>query len=543
MSLANITNQFRTCPTTGLHVHLPAQRLIWANAVSAVVFLLLGGVLALLIALTRWPAVHLLPQDLFYRFITAHGMTMLVFWIVFFEMAGVIFAAQTILGSRFPAIKFGWFNYILMITGAVMAEIIVFMGKADVMFTAYPPLKAHPLFYLGIILFAVGALLYCFQFLYALVIAKREGWHKGSLPLFTFGILVAVIIAIFTLVSGAAAFIPAFIWSLGDMVTTHPQDIPGILLPLTKWTANLIPTVDPEYYRITFWGFGHSAQQLNLAAMVSIWYLLAHLTTGAKPVNQKMCRWAFVLYLLGINLGSIHHNLVDPGLSSTYRIFNTSYLFYAATIGSMIHAFSIPAAVETAQRAKGFSKGLFQWLVKAPWGEPGFSGMAISLVIFGFFGGVTGIILSVEQLNMLSHNNLRVPGHFHMTVVGGTSLAFMALTYYVIPLVLQRQLIGKTIAKFQPYVFGIGLMMFTTGMHFAGVMGAPRRHWDVTFSNAVIQVPFDAAMYSMLALVGIGAIAAFTGLLMFIYVAVMSVFFGKKIPSKIEPYAPAFAKN
>ena len=38
------------------------------------------------------------------------------------------------------------------------------------------------------------------------------------------------------------------------------------------------------------------------------------------------------------------------------------------------------------------------------------------MVIFGFFGGVTGIILSVEQLNMLSHNNLRVPGHFHMTV-------------------------------------------------------------------------------------------------------------------------------
>lgn len=518
MSITDITNQFRTCPTTGLKVHMPAQRLIWINAVSAVVFLLVGGILALLIALTRWPAVHLLPQDLFYRFVTAHGINMLVFWIVFFEMAGVIFAAQTILGSRYPGIKFGWFNYILMITGAIMVEVMVFSGKADVMFTAYPPLKAHPLFYLGIILFAVGALLNCFQFIYALIIAKREGWHKGSLPLFTFGILVAVVIAIFTLVSGAAAFIPTFLWSIG-----------------------IIDRVDPEYFRISFWGFGHSAQQLNLAAMVSIWYLLANLTTGAKPVNQKMCRWAFVLYLLGINLGSIHHNLVDPGLSATYRIFNTSYLFYAATIGSMIHAFSIPAAVETAQRAKGFTRGLFQWLTNAPWGQPGFSGMALSMVIFGFFGGVTGIILSVEQLNMLSHNNLRVPGHFHMTVVGGTTLAFMALTYYVIPLVLQRKLIGEKLAKYQPYVFGFGVMLFATGMHFAGVMGAPRRHWDVTFQNAVIQVPFDPAMYTMLALVGIGAIMAFTGLLMFIYVAVLSVFFGEKIPSKIEPYSPQHA--
>jgi len=162
---------------------------------------------------------------------------------------------------------------------------------------------------------------------------------------------------------------------------------------------------------------------------------------------------------------------------------------------------------------------------------------------FGFFGGVTAIILSVEQLNMLSHNNLRVPGHFHMTVVGGTTLAFMALTYYVIPLVLQRKLIGEKIAKYQPYVFAFGLMMFATGMHFAGVMGAPRRHWDVTFQNAVIQVPFDPAMYTMLALVGIGAILAFTGLLMFIYVAVLSVFFGEKIPSKIEPYSPQHANS
>ena len=57
----------------------------------------------------------------------------------------------------------------------------------------------------------------------------------------------------------------------------------------------------------------------------------------------------------------------------------------------------------------------------------------------------------------------------------------------------------------------------------------------------MIQVPFDPAMYTMLALVGIGAILAFLGLLMFIYVAVLSVFFGKKIPSQIEPYSPQHA--
>ena len=53
---------FRTCPTTGLKVDLAAEKLIKVNAVAAVIFLAVGGLFGLLVALTRWPAVHFLPQ-------------------------------------------------------------------------------------------------------------------------------------------------------------------------------------------------------------------------------------------------------------------------------------------------------------------------------------------------------------------------------------------------------------------------------------------------------------------------------------------------
>ncbi|MDH5681147.1 MAG: cbb3-type cytochrome c oxidase subunit I, partial [Spirochaetota bacterium] len=433
-------------------------------------------------------------------------------------LAGLIFAASAVLGSRFPAIKFAWFNYILMISGAVMVNLKVFMGEADVMFTSYPPLQAAPAYYLGIILFAVGALFYCFQFLFAIGIAKKEGWQQGSLPLFTFGLVVAAIIAIYTLIQGAITFIPTFLWSLE-------------IIPHEWMMANT------ELYRINFWGFGHSAQQINLAAMVSIWYFLGTLTVGSKPVNEKFSRWAFLLYLVGINLGSVHHALVDPGLTSTYRIVNTSYLAFAAVIGSLIHALSVPAAIETAQRKKGLTNGLFEWLTKGPWSNPAWSGLWISLIIFGFIGGVTGVIMSVEQLNVLHHNNLRLPGHFHATVVGGTSLAFMVLAYSVIKLVLQRQLIGEKIAKFQPYVFGVGILLLITGMTFSGIMGVPRRHWDISLVGGG-EIFQEAG--AMLSLIGIGGIVAFIGLLMFIMVAVLSVFFGKKIPPKNEPHNPPY---
>ena len=75
-----------------------------------------------------------------------------------------------------------------------------------------------------------------------------------------------------------------------------------------------LPTYDAAVYRNFFWGFGHPAQQINLAAMVAIWYALAQITTGAVPVNEKLlAAGAFILYLFFINLGSAHHLLVDPG--------------------------------------------------------------------------------------------------------------------------------------------------------------------------------------------------------------------------------------
>jgi heme/copper-type cytochrome/quinol oxidase subunit 1 len=58
----------------------------------------------------------------------------------------------------------------------------------------------------------------------------------------------------------------------------------------------------------------------------------------------------------------------------------------------------------------------------------------LSVVVFGFVGGITGVTLGTEQINIIAHNTMRIPGHFHSTVVSGTALAFMGATYYLLPL-------------------------------------------------------------------------------------------------------------
>ncbi|MCP4816566.1 MAG: cytochrome c oxidase subunit I, partial [Planctomycetaceae bacterium] len=254
---------------------------------------------------------------------------------------------------------------------------------------------------------------------------------------------------------------------------------------------------DAEMYRVIWWAMGHSSQQINVAAHVAVWYLIAGVVFGARPMSEKVSRTAFLLYILFLQLASAHHILVDPGISSEWKIFNTSYAMYLAVLASMIHGLTIPGSIEVAQRSKGFTKGMFEWLRKAPWGNPVFSGMFLSLIIFGFLGGITGVVMGTEQINLIIHNTIYVPAHFHATVVIGTTLAFMSLTYLLIPVLFRRKVFMPGMAKLQPFVFGGGMTIMVLFLLGAGTMGVSRRHWDMDFTGALLNFEYAGIAYTM----------------------------------------------
>lgn len=501
-----VVTTYRTCPRTGLQFEARAERLMIANAVTAVVALLIGGLLAIGVVLTRWPAVHWLPADTFYLVLTAHGIDMLIFWIIFFEVAVLYFCSSTLLRCRIATPNLAWLAFALMLIGAITNNVAVFQGGSSVMMTSYVPMMAAPSFYLGLILFAVGALIACFIFFGTLVVAKRERTYEGSVPLVTFGAITAAIIAVFTIASGAIILIPTFLQSVG-----------------------LVKEVDPLVYRTIWWAFGHSSQQINVAAHISIWYAVAAIAFGAKPMSERVSRGAFLLYILFLQLASAHHLLADPGMSTGWKVVNTSYFMYFAVLASMIHGLTIPGAMEVAQRQKGYTRGLFEWLRKAPWGNPVFSGVFISIIGFGFLGGISGVMMGTEQLNMLIHNTIYVPGHFHATVVIGTTLSFMALTYFLIPALFKREMIWPQLAKIQPYLFGLSMYFFTLVMMGAGTLGVSRRHWDMAFQGAALGYEWPGAAYLMMGLVGISGIAAIAGGGLYIAITVGSLLWGRKL--------------
>ena len=501
-----ILGKFRTCQYTGLKVDAAAQGLIKANAVAAIVFLLVGTSMGIMVALTRWPAVHLLPAEWFYLILTAHGANVLLFWIIFFEIAVLYFASAVLLNCRLAAPKIAWLGFVLMLVGAILTDVTVFQGESSVMFTTYPPLQAQPNMYLGLILFAVGALIGCGIFFATLVIAKEERTYEGSIPLVTFGALTAAIIAIFTIACGAIILIPTWLWSLG-----------------------VISNIDPLMYKVIWWGLGHSSQQINVSAHVSLWYLTGALLLGAKPLSEKVSRTAFFMYILFLQLASAHHLLAEPGLDASWKIINTSYMMYLAVVGSMVHGLTVPGAIEAAQRRNGYNRGVFEWLRKCPWGHPAFAGFWLSLVFFGFVGGISGVTMGMEQINILMHNTIYVPGHFHGTVVAGTTLAFMGATYLVLPLIFQREIVMPKLARLQPYLFGIGAVGISLSMMGAGTLGVARRHWDMTFTDSNLQFAHSAGAFLMMGMNGVFACLAYAGAVLFVLIAVGTVLFGKKI--------------
>ena len=143
------------------------------NAVAGVLWLLVGGITALGVILTRWPAIKLLPADEFYTILTAHGIDMIIMWILYFEMARAHFASSTLLRCRLATPKLGWVQFWLMAIGGIATNVAIFQGGSSVMFTSYVPMQAAPHFYLGLILVAVGALIGCGIFFGTLVVARR----------------------------------------------------------------------------------------------------------------------------------------------------------------------------------------------------------------------------------------------------------------------------------------------------------------------------------------------------------------------------------
>ncbi|MHA2099337.1 MAG: cbb3-type cytochrome c oxidase subunit I [Candidatus Kariarchaeaceae archaeon] len=523
--------EFRVCPVTSFRVDRSSELLMVGHAVIAVLCLALGGLAALYIGLHKMPADapgFLAVEDAdYYKWVEVHGFNMLIFWIVWFEVAAGYFVATAILNSKLYSQKLGYGAFVIMLLGTLMVQYNILLREAHnpVMFTAYWPLSykeyadTHWSFFLGYILFAVGVLVAGLNFFGTIYKAqKTKSYPHKSLPLVVYGVFVAFVIAVQAILNGAIVLILSWLMSM-DVIS--PGD------------------VDADFWKQIFWGFGHTAQYINISATAAVWYALITISTGAKPLNERLSRFAFLFYLLFTVPVSTHHLIVDPAYSLPFKMINATIMALGLAIPSMIHAFVIPGALEKQARVANpdMEKSLFGWIRTLPWKEqPAIPAVFWSVGLFGI-GGILGSIQGTYQLNMITHNTLRINGHFHLTVVAGTTVAFMGLAYYFIELIPRRKIFFGNLKSLQIHLYAVGLVLLSLGMFIAGVQGAPRR--TSTYDFYQTDINWDPGLW----ILGIGAIIAVAGGALFIVLIVTSLFFGEKLPREGEDSQPIPAQN
>ncbi len=441
----------------------------------------------------------------YYKGLTFHGVLNAIVFTTFFAVALgnalVPYALKKQLNS-----KISWTAGIMMLSGSVIAAFVILIGEATVLYTFYPPLKAHPLFYIGLTLLVVGSWLASYNWVPMYLEWRKENPGKKT-PLSVVGMFTTFII-----------------WFIATLAVA--TEILTMLLP---WSLGLVDEVNVMLARTLFWFFGHPLVYFWLLPAYVMYYSFLPKLAGGKLYSDMAGRLVFMMFIVfSIPVGT-HHQYMDPAIGAQWKLLHGIFTF-AVALPSLITAFTIAASLEYAGKRNG-AKGLFGWMGKLPYfnKENWFFPYLITGLIIFIFGGIGGIINSSYQMNTVVHNTAWVPGHFHLTVAGPVLLAFLGGSLYLIGQFMNKEIRLKGTAMIMPYIYTIGLFIMSYGLKIGGLKGMPRRtNTGASYANpdSILFQP-DWVPYINLSVVG--------GVIMFVAIVMFVTSFFTTVFSKSKP--------
>ncbi len=474
-----------------------------------IVFLVFGIYQGMLQVLLRSGVIR--ATDVFginyYQGLTGHGVINAILLTTFFAVAFghvVIFQLFGQIQETLAAVSMG-----LMLMGASSALWAVLAGKASVLYTFYPPLRAHPAFYLGLAVFIVGSWFALFSW-----VLPVRSWQKKNpkekLPLPALGILVTFIL-----------------WQ----IATLPVAV-EVLVLLVPWSLGLTDHINVVLSRTLFWFFGHPLVYFWLLPTYVAYYTILPKIAGGKLYSDFAARFAFLIFLMFSSPLGLHHQFADPGISSDWKGIHT-VLTAIVAIPSMMTAFTLAASLELAAKMRG-GTGLFSCWKRLPYFEESkwlFPYFLCGLLLF-IFGGATGVVNASYNLNQVVHNTSWVPAHFHLTVAGPVFLSIIGLSLFILIGIQGKKLYSPKLAMIVPYLWMVGVMVMSSGMFIGGLRGEPRRsNLGLSYLNpAASEYRPDWIISTSLASLG-GAIMTL-GMLIYFYILFRSLLV--KGSSKVE---------
>ncbi|MBZ9761196.1 cytochrome c oxidase subunit I [Mesorhizobium sp. CA8] len=451
-------------------------------AVTAFVFLLAGGIMAIIMRLQlARPDSHLVDAELYNQLFTMHGTTMMFLFGVPVGEAFAVYLVPLMVGTRniaFPRLNaFSYYVYLfggLMLWGGFALSI-----RPDVGWFSYVPLAnlnftpgKGPDYWAQMITFTeVAALAVSVEIVVTVLKQRAPGMTLDRIPLFVWTLLVHSFIIIFAM---PAIMLASSMLIMERLVGTQffNPDAGG----------------DPLLWQHLFWFFGHP--EVYIIFLPGTAFVSAIVATfSRRPVFGYL---PMVLSLIAIGFLSfglwVHHMFVT-GLPEIGAAFFTA--------SSM--AIAIPNGVQ-----------IFCWIATLWDGKPVLKTPLIFVLGFFFIfvaGGLSGVMLASVPIDTQVHDTYFVVAHFHYVLIGGTVFPLVAAVYYWFPKVTGR-LMDERLGKWQFFLAFTGFNITFFPMHLLGLHGMPRR---------VYTYPAETGWGGLNLLASAGALLFFASFLLMLY--------------------------
>ena len=456
-------------------------------ATSLLLFAVAGSLASLMRIQLAFPDGKFLPPEVFNRLFTVHGTTM-VFLVGMPFFAGLAnYLVPLMIGARdmaFP--RLNAFGYWMFLFGAMLLYFSYIGGEGlaghgtapDVGWFAYSPLTERAFsrgtstdyWILSIFVSGIGTTASAINVIATIVSMRCKGMTLMRMPLFVWLMLV---------VSGMV------------LMAMPPLTAAQVMLLLDRYLgAHFFDTQaggSALLWQHFFWLFGHpEVYILVIPGFACVSEIIP--VFSRKPIFGRAAMIGATVAIGMVSVSVWAHHMFAVGMSTMSNTF-----FVAATM-----LVGVPTGIK-----------IFNWVATMYGGKIRFDTPMLFCIGFLFqflIAGLTGIMLAAAPFNWQLTDSYFVVAHFHYTLIGGLFFALFGGVYYWFPKATGKML-SETLGKWNFWLLVIGFHMTFDPLHFAGLLGMPRRiytyppgrGWEGLNLAASIGVIFQAAAVACMA--------------------------------------------
>jgi cytochrome c oxidase subunit 1 len=424
--------------------------------VYALLFLIVGGIEATIIRiqLIRAHSDFVSPQ-VFNRMFTMHGTTMIFFVAMPILFGFANYLVPLMIGARdmaFP--RLNAFSFWLTALGGLLLYFSFLGGNGlygagnapDVGWWAYAPLTAKAFspgassdyWTIALLVSGFGSIGTAINLIATIFSLRCPGMTLGRMPLFAWLNLVMSGIVLIALTPLSAAQIMLLIdrYLGGHFFDTQAGGSAAIWMHF-------------------FWIFGHP--EVYILIIPSFAFMSEVVPVfSRKPIFGYPVMVGATVCIAFLSMSVWAHHIFTIGMSSSANSF--------FTITSM--AIGVPTGIK-----------IFNWIGTMWGGSIQYKTAMLFCVGFLFqflIAGLTGIMLASAPFDWQLSLSYFVIAHFHYVIVGGILFAVFAAFYYWYPKMTGRML-NEPLGELHFWLFFLGFHVTFDVMHFAGILGMPRR--------------------------------------------------------------------